>query len=63
VFLVLIFIPAWSHAAENWSSACWTPCWEDANSTKWSAKRKQLFLQLTILTPSSTRLWQSIQFM
>ena len=28
-FLVLIFVPAWSHAAENRSNACWRPCWED----------------------------------
>jgi len=29
IFLVLIFVPAWSHAAENRSNACWSPCWED----------------------------------
>ena len=32
VFLMQIFIPSWSHAAENRSSACWRPCWEGANS-------------------------------
>ena len=37
-FLVLVFIPAWSHAAENRSSTCWGPCWEDVNSTKSSEK-------------------------
>jgi len=60
---VLIFILAWSHAAKNWSSACWRPCWEDASSTKSSEKRKRLILQFQTVTPSSTRLWLSIQFM
>jgi len=39
VFLVLIFIPAWSHTRENRSSAYWRPCSEDASSTKSSAKK------------------------
>jgi len=29
---------AWSHAAENRSSACWRPCSEDVSSTRPSAK-------------------------
>ena len=38
-FLVMIFIPAWLlHAAENWTSACWSPCSHDASSTKSSTK-------------------------
>ena len=37
VLLVLIFIPAWSHAAEN---ACLRPCCEDVSGTKLSAKVK-----------------------
>ena len=28
IFFVLIFVLAWSHAAENRSNACWRPCWE-----------------------------------
>jgi len=63
VFLVLIFILSRSHAAENQSSACRRPYWEDASSTKSSAKSKRLILKLTNVTPSSTRLWLSIQFM
>ena len=46
VFLVLIFIPARSYAAENRSSACWRPCSENASSTKLSEKSKRLILQL-----------------
>ena len=53
---MLIFIPAWSHAAANRSSACWRHCSEDASSTKSSAKRKQLILQLPTVTPSLTQL-------
>jgi len=56
VFLVLIFILARSHAAENRTSACWILCWEDASSTKSSAKSKRLILQLPTVTPSSTQL-------
>jgi len=63
VVLVLIFILAWSHTAENWSSACWRPCWEDASNTKSSEKLSGLNLQLTNVTPGSTRLWLSIQLM
>jgi len=63
VFLALIFILARSHAVENRSSACWRLCWDDASSTKSSAKSKRLILQLPTVTPSSTRLWLSIQFM
>jgi len=37
VFVVLNFISAWSHAAENRSSACWRLCWEDASSINLSA--------------------------
>ena len=59
VFLLLIFIPAWSHAAENRSSACWRPCSEGASSTKSYAKSKRLILQLRTMT----RLWPSNQFM
>jgi len=60
VCLVLIFIPAWSHAAENRASACWRLL---RSSTKSSAKGKRLILQLPTVTHSSTRLWLSIQFM
>ena len=28
-FLVLIFVPACSHEADNQSNECWRPCWED----------------------------------
>ena len=28
IFLVLIFVPVVSHAAENRSNACWRPCWD-----------------------------------
>jgi len=56
VFLVLIFIPAHSHAAKNWSSVWWRPCWKDTSSTKSSAKIKRLILQFPAVTPSSTRL-------
>ena len=39
VFFVLIFIPTWTHAAENEnrSSACWRPCWEDIPNCLWKA--------------------------
>ena len=63
VFLALIFIPARSHAAQNRSNACWSSCWEDASSTKSSGKTERLILQLTNMTPFSTQLWLSIQFM
>jgi len=51
------------HAAENRSSACWRLYWEDASSTKSSAKSKRLILQAPTVTPPSTRLWVSIQVM
>ena len=57
VYLVLIFIPARLHAAENRPKECWRPCWEDASSTKSSAKSNRLTLQLPTVTPSSTQLW------
>jgi len=38
-------------------------CWEDASSTKPSAKSKRLILQLQTVTHLSTRLWLSTQFM
>ena len=57
VFLVLFFILARSHAAENRLSACWKACWKDASNTTSSEKRKRLSLQFP--TPSSTRLWLS----
>jgi len=62
-FLVLIFTPARSHAAENRWRACWRRCWEDASSAKSSAKSKRLILQLPNVTPSSTQLWLSTQIM
>ena len=62
VFWVLIFVSVWLHAAENWSSACWRPCREDESSTKSFAKSKRLILQLQTVTPSSTRLLLSMQF-
>ena len=36
--LVLLFFPAWRHAAENRSSGCRRPCGEDTSCTKSSAK-------------------------
>jgi len=36
------FIPGRSHAAENWSSACWKACWKDASSIISSEKSKRL---------------------
>jgi len=47
VFLVLIFITAWSNATQNRSSACWSLCSYDASksSTKSSAKTKCLTLR------------------
>ena len=38
--LALISIPIWSQAAENWSSACWSPCW-DVGSSKQIVHIKQ----------------------
>jgi len=63
VLLVLIFILTLTHAAENRSCAFWKLYWEDASSTKLSAKSKQLILQLPTLTVTSTRLWLFIQFL
>ena len=60
VFLVTIFSPA--HAAENRSNARWRPCWEDAVSTKLSAKNKRLILPLPSVTLTSSRLLPCIQF-
>jgi len=44
VLSVLILIPAWSHAEENISSACWRPCSEDESSTKSLTISKRLIL-------------------
>jgi len=60
VFLVLFFIPARWHAAENRSSACWKAYWADAGSTQPPEKSNGLFLQFPTVTPSSTWLWLSI---
>jgi len=54
VFLALIFMLARSHAAEKWSTTCWRSCWDDASSTKLSAKSQRLILQLPTVTPSLT---------
>jgi len=40
-FLVLIFVPAWSHAFENSSNAVWRPCWEDPHMQYQSVRKKQ----------------------
>jgi len=40
-FIVLIFVPAWSHAAENWSNACWRSCWEDPLMQYQFVRKKQ----------------------
>jgi len=60
VFLVLIFILAWSHTAENWLTACWGPCCENASSATLSEKSNWLILQLPTVTPSSSPVWLSI---
>jgi len=41
IFLVLIFVPAWSCAAENRSNACWRPCWEDPRMQYQFVSKKQ----------------------
>ena len=58
IFLVVIFIPAWSHAAENHS--CWKPYCEDATSTQASAKSRRMILKLLTVILSSTPLAPSI---
>ena len=55
VVLVLNFIPAWSHAAGNWSSACWRPCSEDASITN---RKKQT---VDPATPNSDTLADSAE--
>ena len=39
--LVLIFVPAWSHATENRSNAFWRPCWEDLRMQYQFIRKKQ----------------------
>jgi len=50
ILLELIFVPAWLHAAESRSNACWRHCWEDpriavpirpqkANGSSWSSQQ------------------------
>ena len=60
-------IPAWSHAAENRSSACWRRFSEGASSPKSSATSKRLISQVLTVTPrrlscyglpNSYRLWK-----
>jgi len=41
-FLVLIFVPVWSHAAENRPNACWRPCWEDPHMQYQFVRKKQM---------------------
>ena len=41
IFLVLIFVPVWSHAAENRSNVCWKPCWEDSHIQYQFFRKKQ----------------------
>ena len=41
IFLVLIFVPAWSPAAENRSNASWRPCWEDPRVQYQFIRKKQ----------------------
>jgi len=60
VFLVLFFIPARWHAAENRSSACWKAYWADASSTQSPEKSNGLILQFPTVTPLSTWLWLSV---
>jgi len=57
IFLGLIFVPSWLHAAESRSDACWRPCCEDPR-TQYQFVRKKL----PTVTHLSTRLWLSIQF-
>ena len=39
--LVLIFVPSWSHAAQNRSNACRRPCWEDPCMQYQFVRKKQ----------------------
>jgi len=39
--LVLIFVPAWSHAAENRPNACWRPCLEEPRMQYQFVRKKQ----------------------
>ena len=41
-FLVLIFVPAWPHAAENRSTACWRHCWEDPSMQYQFVRKNQM---------------------
>jgi len=41
IFLVLIFVPAWSHAVENRSKACGRPCWDDPRMQHQFVRKKQ----------------------
>ena len=41
ILLVVIFVPAWLHAAENRSNACWRPCCEDPRLQYQFARKKQ----------------------
>ena len=61
-FLVLIFVRAWLHAAENRSNAFWRPCWEDpCMQYQFVRKSKWFILQFPTVTPLSTRRWLAIQ--
>jgi len=44
VLYVLIFIPAWSHAAQNRSSTCWRPYWEDVQQYQIVCKKQAIDL-------------------
>ena len=41
IFLELIFVPSWSHAAENQSNASWRPCFEDQRVQYQFVRKKQ----------------------
>jgi len=41
IFLELIFVRFWSHAAENRSNASWRPCWKDQRMQYQFVRKKQ----------------------
>ena len=64
IFLDLIFVPAWSHAAESPSNACWRLCWDDSRMQCKFVRKKQMVHPAVSNsgTSLSTCLWLSIQF-
>jgi len=60
IFLELIFVPSWSHAAENRSNVSWRPCCEDRMQYQFSRKKQTVYPQFPAVTPLRRRLWLSI---